>query len=972
MLFGLRAGKLRGSVFPIGTMTSDPSDETTNEVVAFGPFRLFVGRRLLLEGEAPVRLGSRARDILVALVEKPGQVLSKQELLARVWPDTFVEEASLRVHVAALRRALGDGQAGRRYVTNIPGRGYSFVAPVSAQRDSAPPKAEDREHQIPPPLSRMVGRSDVVPAVAEQLLRHRFVTLVGPGGIGKTTVAVAVANRLLGNFADGVIFADLAPLADPLLVPSSLAALLGVDVRSDNPMPSLLAFLREKALLIVLDNCEHVIEAAATIAEGVFRGTERSYILATSREALRAEGERVHRLPTLGFPANTAGLSAENALAFPSVQLFVERAAASLGSFELADDDAPIVADICRRLDGIALAIEIAASRVDTFGITGLAAGLNDRFQLLMHGRRTALPRHRTLGATLDWSYEQLPDIEQLVLRRLSIFVGSFTMEAASAVLSHADLTSVTIVDAIANLVAKSLVSADVSGTTAFYRLFEVTRAYALTKFEESGERERLARSLADYYLGTLERAQADWETSLATEWLDRHRHLIDNVRAALDWAFSPAGNPAAGVAITVGAIPLWFELSLTSECAERVDRALAAPSASRSADNEMRLYATQAWSLMQTQGSVPATEAAWSRVLKLAEKQRNADYQLRALWGLWAGLLNRSEFRTALAIAERFSELAAKHSRDADFLVGERMIGYLVHLMGDQTRARRHIERMLGEYEVPVIGAQIIRFVFDQRATAQCFLARILWLQGYADQAARLTKDIVATALANKDGLSLCQVLVQGACSVALFTGDLEALDRHVTMLLDYSERRALDFWQAFGRCFRGVLTIRRGRKPEGLAMLRAALDELREIQFGVYYIVFLSEYAHALSRVGRTEDACRTIDEALERSIRNEERWYLAELLRIKGEILLRQGSAEASREAERHFVEALDWSRQQETVAWELRAATSLAKLHRQEGRVAEARSALAPVYARFEEGFDTADLNEAREFLTSLPA
>ena len=972
MLFGLRVRKLRGSVFPIGTMTSGQSDETTNEVVAFGPFRLFVGRRLLLEGEAPVRLGSRARDILVALVEKPGQVLSKQELLARVWPDTFVEEASLRVHVAALRRALGDGQAGRRYVTNIPGRGYSFVAPVSTQRDSAPPKTEDREHQIPPPLSRMVGRSDVVPAVAEQLLRHRFVTLVGPGGIGKTTVAVAVANRLLGNFADGVIFADLAPLADPLLVPSSLAALLGVDVRSDNPMPSLLAFLREKALLIVLDNCEHVIEAAATIAEGIFRGTDRSYILATSREALRAEGERVHRLPTLGFPANTAGLSAENALAFPSVQLFVERAAASLGSFELADDDAPIVADICRRLDGIALAIEIAASRVDTFGIAGLAAGLNDRFQLLMHGRRTALPRHRTLGATLDWSYEQLPDIEQLVLRRLSIFVGSFTMEAASAVLSHADLASVTIVDAIANLVAKSLVSADVSGATAFYRLFEVTRAYALTKFEESGERERLARSHADYYLGALERAQADWETSLATEWLDRHRHLIDNVRAALDWAFSPAGDPAAGVAITVGAIPLWFELSLTSECAERVDRALAAPSASRSADNEMRLHATQAWSLMQTQGSVPATEAAWTRVLELAEKQRNADYQLRALWGLWAGLLNRSEFRAALAMAERFSELAAKHSRDADFLVGERMIGYLVHLMGDQTRARRHIERMLGEYEVPVIGAQIIRFVFDQRATAQCFLARILWLQGYADQAARLTKDIVATALASKDGLSLCQVLVQGACSVALFTGDLEALDRHVTMLLDYSERRALDFWQAFGRCFRGVLTIRRGQDPEGLAMLRAALDELREIQFGVYYIVFLSEYAHALSRVGRSEDARRTIDEALERSIRNEERWYLAELLRIKGEILLRQGGADASREAERHFLEALDRSRQQETAAWELRAATSLAKLHRQEGQVAEARSALAPVYARFEEGFDTADLNEARELLASLPA
>jgi tetratricopeptide (TPR) repeat protein len=349
----------------------------------------------------------------------------------------------------------------------------------------------------------------------------------------------------------------------------------------------------------------------------------------------------------------------------------------------------------------------------------------------------------------------------------------------------------------------------------------------------------------------------------------------------------------------------------------------------------------------MQTQGSVPATQAAWTRVLKLAEAQGDADYQLRALWGLWAGMLNRSEFRSALATAERFSELARNHSRSADFLVGERMIGYIVHLMGDQTRARLRIERMLSEYEVPIVGAQIIRFVFDQRATAQCFLARILWLQGHADQATRLVKDIVAAALVGNDGLSLCQTLVQGACSVALFTGDLEALDRYVTMLLEYSERQSLDFWQAFGRCFRGVLTIRRGSDVEGVALLGAALNELRAIEFGVYYGLFLGEYAHALSRVGRWDEARRTIDEALQRSLRNEEHWYLAELLRINGEILLRSGDADAARKAEQQFVEALDWSRRQETAAWELRSATSLAKLLRQGDRSGEARAVLAAV-------------------------
>ena len=411
-------------------------------------------------------------------------------------------------------------------------------------------------------------------------------------------------------------------MTDPLLVPSTLAAQLGLGIHSERPLPGLIAFLKERSVLIVLDSCEHVIEAAATLAEEIVGGTRRAHILATSREALRAEGEHVYRLTPLAFPSEAENLKAEDALSFPAVQLFVDRAAASLGSFELGNSEASFVSEICRRLDGIPLAIQIAASRVDTFGVAGLAAGLNDRFQLLMQGRRTALPRHRTLSAALDWSYSQLPEVEQLVLRRLATFVGAFTMEAASAVLTQPDTSAGAIIDAIANLVAKSLVWADVGGAVAFYRLFDVTRTYALAKLEESGERDRIARAHAEYYRGTVKKAQVEWETRPATEWLQRYRPVLDNVRAALDWAFSPAGDPATGVAITLGGVPLWFELSLTSECAEHVDRALTIPTVSNDAESEMRLYAARAWSLMQTQGALPATQDAWTRVLELAEQR--------------------------------------------------------------------------------------------------------------------------------------------------------------------------------------------------------------------------------------------------------------------------------------------------------------------------------------------------------------
>jgi len=302
-------------------------------------------------------------------------------------------------------------------------------------------------------MVRLFGRAEVVETLSTRLAQQRLITITGPGGIGKTSVAVAVADRMRSGLPDGVCVVDFAPLADSKLVPTALASALGIGVVSKNPLPSLVALLRGRKMLIVLDNCEHVIDAAALLAESLLQGGTRLRILATSPEPIRVPGEMLFRLAPLAMPEVSEGLSAPIAMTYPAVQLFVERAAMCLGEFSLTDAHAPAVANICRRLDGIPLAIEMAAGRVDVFGIAGLADVLDDRFRLAMRGRRTALPRHQTLSTTLDWSYQLLPETERLALRRLAVFAGFFTITEATGVLvddGDADLES------IANLAASA------------------------------------------------------------------------------------------------------------------------------------------------------------------------------------------------------------------------------------------------------------------------------------------------------------------------------------------------------------------------------------------------------------------------------------------------------------------------------------------------------------------------------------
>src|SRR5262249_40956830 len=688
--------------------------------------------------------------------------------------------------------------------------------------------------------------------------------------------------------------------------------------------------------------------------------------------AMRAQGERVQRLGPLGVPAVSTGLTAVEALAYPAVQLFVERATESLDTFELTDADAEVVADVCRRLDGIALAIELAAGRVDAFGVKGLAAHLDDRFRLLMRGRRTALPRHQTLSATLDWSYEALPEQERVILRRVGVFAGSFTIEAAAAIAADPEVTASGIIEPVANLVAKSLVVAEVGGVYVRYRLRRTTRASARQKLNDCNELETFARRHAEFYLKLFERAETERQKVPATEWLAAYGHQIDNLRSALDWAFSSRGDVTLGAALTLAAVPLWFQLSLINECRESVQRALAAfhPHARHDDHQKMALYAALGWSRMYTTGRERPTAAAWQTALELAERLDDVDYQLRALWGLWASRYNNGEYREALALAERFSALAVNSTDPADPHIGDRLMGVVLHFLGDQTGARKYIERMLSRYVTPVHGSDIVRFQFEQRVTARITLARVLWLQGFADQALRVVESNIEEALAIGHALSLCNALANAACPVALLAGDLTAAERYTAMLSSQAERHALDSWHAYADIFRGELLVRSGDLDSGLTLLDAGIGKLRDARFAQYQTAFLGLLAKNLAHAGRLDEARAAIEEALLQCERTEERWCMSELLRIKGEIALLGNATDAAVIAEHDFLEALGWARRQQALSWKLRTTTSLARLWRSQGRLGDAHDPLASVYGRFTEGFEPADLRAAKQLLDDL--
>jgi predicted ATPase len=568
------------------------------------------------------------------------------------------------------------------------------------------------------------------------------------------------------------------------------------------------------------------------------------------------------------------------------------------------------------------------------------------------------------MRATLDWSYGVLPPGEQRLFRRLAVFNGGFSLEAAHAVAADDQSSHAAIDESLANLVAKSLVTATFATERAYYRLLETTRAYATEQLAASGEADRIARRHAGYYKQIFERAEAEWETRPAGEWLDDYAFHLDNLRAALDWAFADAGDGAIAVALAATAVPLWFQLSLVDECLGRVAQALAALDRMPAQDlrRRMQLHSALGWPQMRAIAGLASGATAWEETLRLAESIGDKDYQQRALWALWVDRTNKGEPREALTIAERFSVLATAIGAHAEERIGDRMRARSLYLLGDLADARDDIDRMLDRYVPPAKQSHVARFQYDQRLLARITLARVLWLQGYADQARREIANTVEAAGSIHHTLTLAHVLSDAACPVALMIGDLDLAEQYTAMLHEQTKTHSLDVWKTYADGFAGEILIRRGDIAAGLDSLREAIDTLAHAGFILYQTSFLASLAQGLAASGQRAGALAAVNQAIAQCDRTGESWLLAELYRIRGDIRLREGEAD--------LLQALEIGRGQGALAWELRTATSLARHWQATHRSTDARTLISAALAKFTEGFATLDHRAASALSADL--
>lgn len=898
----------------------DGRQQRTERAYLFGEFRLLPDRQTLLCRGEPVRIGSRALGVLTLLVQRAGQMVGKAELQAHVWPDTFVDDSNLKVHVAALRRALREGGEDARGIVNSPGRGYCFTLPVTVEGRARPALRKARAFGLP---ARIIGREDEIAALAQAVLWRPLVTVVGAGGVGKTTVALAAAGQLAGRYAPPPCFVDLAAIDEPQLVAPAIAAALNQRIDLDDLLGGIADHLRAAPRLLVLDNCEHLSAAVAAAAGYLAERLGRAAILATSREPLRTRDEHVFRLTPLSCPEPAPGITAAEAMRHPAVALFVERAGLVLG-----DADAATVAIICRRLDGIPLAIELAAARLGGLSPAELLGRLQDRFELLRRPDPAVPPRQRTLLATLDWSYQLLSRDEARILRFAAVFARDFALDDLVAVLGPEGPDPADVVAGIEGLVAKSFGLAELSRGVRRYRLFESSRGYGLTRLDAEGERQGAHAAHAGHILAVLEQAEEEWRWRVTEDWIALYGPRLDDLRRAIVWAFWTGGDAGVGVRLTAAGIPLWEALGAMTECGARVREALAVAERLEACPPGLkaRLRCRHAWTLTWSEPGPPATSAPWLEGLALAREAGEAEYEIRALWGL---AIYESFTGQCPAAIGHLAEFAAAAQRAGDVSAlpdGQRLLALAKAYVGELAEGDAMLERLALEVGRIEKRARVTRFVIDRYCIIRSSLAFTRWLRGRTGPALEAAREAVEAAQAVSH-VSHSNALVFAGVPLALWTGDLDMAEAGIAALRRNLAIRDNAVWRRVTPFFEAALAQGRGA-PGAADAMAIGLDDLLATGFVTRAPMYLAMLAEALVDEGRFAEAGTRIEDAGRRLAAYGERWCGPEILRIEGRILVSQGETAAART---RLEAAIAQAGALGTVAFQQRAEQDLAALY-----------------------------------------
>ena len=874
-------------------------------MISIGGLQVDFIRREIRHHKKLLQVGTRAFDILELLANANGALVSKEEIMRAVWPTTVVEENNLQVHVSALRKAFGIHS---ELIRTVAGRGYRLLPipnPFNETDADLPPSYVEQRPDSPPTSNlevktqspdvchpaELVGRDQPLQELLAALRQHSVVTLVGTGGIGKTRLAVEAARHASPDFANGIAIASLASVTDEHFALEAVATALGLKATGcPLTMNTITKALKGKRLLIVLDNCEHIIDAAANIALKLSSASQ--VVLATSREPLRIPAETVFPVPSLEVRVDkTRGNDVPMAAA---VRLFLVRVRAAAPGFHVDEKCLDLIGALCRSLDGIPLAIELAAARAATLGVVALTCHLDDSLRILTGGYRTATPRHQTMRATLDWSYRLLTELERAIFRRLGTFVGGFTLDALRFLANREGWLDADMSEAFSGLIWKSMVTAPSQGPQRRYRLLETTRQYALQRLDDNGERSSAAMAHADYLMTLLNNTH--WSEHSDDDLMAVLSSEIDNVRATLEWSLSPGGDASTGVALASAAVPFFFELSLVDECGSRARQALEvfknATICKVSPGVVLKLESAVAAALVLSNAPVDETRRAWSKVYSDSVTAGDVEHEARALWGLWNAHQQGGEPRDALIMAQRFRGLAGRTGNNTLCLLGMRIEGAALHYLGEQAEAREKLEAMLRTYDQSIHQWKTIGFRIEHGIVARATLARVLWVQGDEPQAMEMAQAAFRAATAYANEIVMCHVLVESVIPIALMCDDLKCARLGIGALRTYAARMCSHTWIACCECYEMCAALISNPAAECVRALEAKILQLRITGYLAPLTFFLWKKCEALEKLNELDAALATANQALNHCDATGERWLHAELCRMKGTLLMALG--------------------------------------------------------------------------------